>query len=104
MTSMPASRRARAMTLAPRSWPSRPGLAINTRIFFSVICALIPLLCVLCDLCVESGLLALAWHYEPSNTFFPDRHIEIDQQSEFVAGETQICEHNRFLNWPQALR
>src|SRR5215470_4947942 len=35
MTSMPASRRARAMTLAPRSWPSRPGLAMSTRIFFS---------------------------------------------------------------------
>src|SRR5262249_47334934 len=33
MTSMPASRRARAMTLAPRSWPSRPGFAISTRIF-----------------------------------------------------------------------
>src|SRR5437762_5411563 len=32
MTSMPASRRARAMTLAPRSWPSSPGLATNTRI------------------------------------------------------------------------
>src|SRR5687768_16678626 len=28
---MPASRRARATTLAPRSWPSRPGLAIRTR-------------------------------------------------------------------------
>src|ERR671910_1453518 len=33
MTSIPASRRARAMILAPRSWPSRPGLAITTRIF-----------------------------------------------------------------------
>src|SRR5215472_10741876 len=32
MTSIPASRSARAMTLAPRSWPSRPGLAIRTRI------------------------------------------------------------------------
>src|ERR1700756_1819625 len=32
MTSMPASRSARAMTLAPRSWPSRPGLATSTRI------------------------------------------------------------------------
>src|SRR5258706_6142151 len=30
---MPASRSARAMTLAPRSWPSRPGLAMTTRIF-----------------------------------------------------------------------
>src|SRR5580693_9159616 len=30
---MPASRRARAITLAPRSWPSRPGLAMRTRIF-----------------------------------------------------------------------
>src|SRR5438874_5674157 len=37
MTSMPASRSARAMIFAPRSWPSRPGLAINTRIFRSVI-------------------------------------------------------------------
>src|SRR5215210_3993539 len=33
MTSMPASRRARAMIFAPRSCPSRPGLAITTRIF-----------------------------------------------------------------------
>src|ERR1700692_3365153 len=33
MTSMPASRSARAMILAPRSWPSRPGLAMRTRIF-----------------------------------------------------------------------
>src|SRR6516225_1615031 len=32
MTSIPASRRARAMTLAPRSCPSRPGLATSTRI------------------------------------------------------------------------
>src|SRR5216683_2513206 len=31
MTSKPASRRARATTLAPRSWPSRPGLATSTR-------------------------------------------------------------------------
>src|SRR5213079_1617865 len=37
MTSMPASRRARAITLAPRSWPSRPGLATRTRIFGSAI-------------------------------------------------------------------
>src|SRR5207248_5778592 len=29
---MPASRRARAMIFAPRSWPSSPGLAITTRI------------------------------------------------------------------------
>src|SRR3954470_8634463 len=33
MTSIPASRSARAMILAPRSWPSRPGLATTTRIF-----------------------------------------------------------------------
>src|SRR5215467_7786050 len=36
MTSMPASRSARAITLAPRSWPSRPGLATRTRILASV--------------------------------------------------------------------
>src|ERR1700730_1289432 len=33
MTSMPASRKARAMTFAPRSCPSSPGLAMITRIF-----------------------------------------------------------------------
>src|SRR5579875_1230596 len=32
---MPASRSARAMILAPRSWPSSPGLATTTRIFRS---------------------------------------------------------------------
>src|ERR1700674_330913 len=31
MTSIPESRNARAMTFAPRSWPSRPGFAIKTR-------------------------------------------------------------------------
>src|SRR5262245_5119154 len=31
MTSIPASRRARATTFAPRSCPSRPGLAMTTR-------------------------------------------------------------------------
>src|SRR5581483_1681629 len=32
MTSMPASRSARATTLTPRSWPSRPTFASSTRI------------------------------------------------------------------------
>src|SRR3972149_5497538 len=32
MTSKPSSRRPRASTLAPRSWPSRPGLAMSTLI------------------------------------------------------------------------
>src|ERR1700685_241276 len=36
MTSIPASRRARAITFAPRSCPSRPGFATSTRIFCSV--------------------------------------------------------------------
>src|SRR5215216_7244916 len=33
MTSKPASRSARATIFAPRSWPSRPGLATITRSF-----------------------------------------------------------------------
>src|SRR3954463_6239193 len=33
MTSIPASRNARAMIFAPRSWPSRPGFAMTTLIF-----------------------------------------------------------------------
>src|SRR6266436_9325340 len=44
MTSMPASRSARAMTLAPRSCPSRPGFATNTRIFLSFINLIVALL------------------------------------------------------------
>src|SRR3954452_17953999 len=32
MTSMPASRSARALIFATRYWPSRPGLATTTRI------------------------------------------------------------------------
>src|SRR6266508_6935662 len=35
MTSIPASRSARAMILAPRSCPSSPGFAITTLIFFA---------------------------------------------------------------------
>src|SRR6266568_3370995 len=37
MTSMPASRSARAMIFAPRSWPSRPGFAITTLIFCATV-------------------------------------------------------------------
>src|SRR6185436_983434 len=36
MTSIPASRSARAMIFAPRSCPSRPGLATTTRILRAV--------------------------------------------------------------------
>ena len=36
MTSMPASRSARAITFTPRSWPSSPGFAITTRILVSI--------------------------------------------------------------------
>src|SRR5260370_7208289 len=36
---MPASRRARGMIFARRSWPSRRGLAIKTLIFLSGICS-----------------------------------------------------------------
>jgi catechol 2,3-dioxygenase-like lactoylglutathione lyase family enzyme len=37
MTSMPASRSARAMIFAPRSCPSRPGFAITTLIFLATV-------------------------------------------------------------------
>src|SRR6185312_2528187 len=39
---MPASRRARAITLAPRSCPSKPGFATNTRILCSGIVDIYP--------------------------------------------------------------
>src|ERR1022692_1904417 len=35
MTSTPASRSALATTLAPRSWPSRPGFAMTTRMLMN---------------------------------------------------------------------
>ena len=37
MTSIPASRRARAMIFAPLSCPSSPGFAMTTRIFRATI-------------------------------------------------------------------
>src|SRR5947207_3435855 len=37
MTSMPASRNARAMIFAPRSWPSSPGFATTTLIFPAIV-------------------------------------------------------------------
>src|SRR5205823_13105747 len=40
MTSIPASRSARAMIFAPRSWPSRPGLATTTRIFLVAVASI----------------------------------------------------------------
>src|SRR6266516_6151933 len=40
MTSMPASRSARAMIFAPRSCPSSPGFATTTRIFAATACSL----------------------------------------------------------------
>src|SRR6266516_7519708 len=43
MTSMPASRSARAMIFAPRSCPSRPGLATTTRIFRATRGSVVPL-------------------------------------------------------------
>src|SRR5712691_2079115 len=41
MTSMPASRRARATIFAPRSCPSSPGLATTTRILRSAMVVLL---------------------------------------------------------------
>src|SRR3954447_11843437 len=42
MTSMPASRSARAMIFAPRSCPSRPGFATTTRMFPAMSASLRP--------------------------------------------------------------
>src|SRR2546425_8270538 len=95
MTSIPASRSARAMTLAPRSWPSNPGLAISTRIFFSGIVALLPLLCALCVLCVERRLVAIGGHDESANAIFQDRHIEID--SAVQAGARRVADKSILL-------
>src|SRR5579875_1070559 len=55
MTSMPASRKARASTFAPRSCPSRPGFATRTRIGRSAIVhdSFVYLFCLLQNFCIE---------------------------------------------------
>src|SRR5579875_1681344 len=55
MTSMPASRKARASTFAPRSCPSRPGFATRTRIGRSAIVydSFVYLFCLLQNCCIE---------------------------------------------------
>src|SRR3954467_6914158 len=65
MTSMPASRRARAMTLAPRSWPSRPGFAMTTLSF--LIGARQPL--------NNRHFLVLAPHFAERVAHFADRRV-----------------------------
>src|SRR3989304_3078922 len=64
MTSMPASRSARAITFAPRSWPSRPGFAIRTRIFFAM-----------APTSVEQRLLPHAEHLAHHVADFPERRL-----------------------------
>src|SRR5271157_264580 len=108
MTSMPASRRARAMILAPRSWPSRPGLAIRTRIFFSGIslCSLCSYLCALCVpisvLSVFLSLCSLCYGSIlddiPADAFFENRNIEINQQTDAVVGKAKIREDRGLVN------
>src|SRR5256885_6268933 len=62
MTSIPASRSARAMIFAPRSWPSRPGFAMRTRIFFS------------------SGILCLAEYREDDDIVIRPLAVKIARQ------------------------
>src|SRR5919107_5750636 len=61
MTSIPASRSARAITFAPRSWPSSPGFATRTRIFLSLM--------------LESGLLVEAVHVAQGVADFAERGV-----------------------------
>src|SRR5215218_4071599 len=64
MTSIPASRRARAMTFAPRSWPSSPGFATSTRIFLSLM--------------LEGGLLVEAVNVAQRVADFAERGVGAD--------------------------
>src|SRR5436190_12258702 len=68
---MPASRKARAMTLAPRSWPSRPGLAITTRIFCMVVAGI-----------QFPGASCQA--LDPANCQLPTAHCPLNQRYLFV--------------------
>src|SRR5918998_5163491 len=64
MTSIPASRSARAITFAPRSWPSSPGLATRTRIFLSLM--------------LESGLLVESVNVAQRVADFAERGVGAD--------------------------
>src|SRR6056297_815931 len=72
MTSNPASRKALAITLAPRSWPSRPGLATRTRILRSSFMK--------CPAGVESG-----WEVVSSHDTVPTREPGASLESYSVA-------------------
>src|SRR5215831_5331389 len=72
MTSMPASRSARAMTLAPRSCPSSPGFAITTRSFRTS--ALLPSALVPCAL-NDRYLFVLAPHIAERVAHLTNRRI-----------------------------
>src|SRR3990170_1290274 len=106
MTSMPASRSARAMILAPRSCPSSPGLAINTRIFFALMIC-VPGFSVLSAslgvLCVSSCLLLFIPENEATNTVLQSGDIEIDRQPQRASGEPQIGQYDGFVNRRQGL-
>ena len=67
MTSMPASRSARAMTFAPRSWPSSPGFAMTTRI----LPAIAPILCRIFPIGVSDGLFILYAFYSVTDRTDP---------------------------------
>src|SRR5215470_15030606 len=103
MTSMPASRNARAMTLAPRSWPSRPGFAINTRIRFSGMVGFLLLLRELCVLCVKRNIGTLLRHNESPHAVFQDRNVEVDEQGDRTTRESQINQDDCLVNWPQGI-
>ena len=69
MTSIPASRSARAMIFAPRSCPSRPGLATTTRIFFVE---------------VGAAMRSILWRYRVTRSFIAMSGWWIEQTMVYV--------------------
>src|SRR5215472_12742220 len=98
---MPASRSARAMIFAPRSCPSRPGLAIKTRIRLSTIEKVLSAL--LCALCVLCGQRCWTLNNKPAHTVLQYAYIKIDQQPDPMAGEAKVGEDDGLVNWCEAL-
>src|SRR4051794_27309896 len=73
MTSMPASRSARAMIFAPRSWPSRPGFATTTLSVRGIAGSLVPSP-------LAAGMHNVAWHpagHEPAPAAAGEREDEV---------------------------
>src|SRR5208283_2357134 len=97
MTSIPASRSARAIIFAPRSWPSSPGLAISTLIFFSTMGRLRDFSVFSVDLCGLCGGLFLFLLNISPNPILENGNVKINEKAGHVVGQLKVSENHCFV-------